>query len=192
MALPSNIFWAGAINPGNMAAHIAKSVPLDIGGGVSERKESEDPAAARQGIVDYTGVRAASDTADFVVREMPLALQVWVCCLGSLTNHDHRLTPAPQLLVLDYDTLSPEQEREFLAALHRGNGVKSVAVDSSVDPRAFELRLIETILFCQAFVRRQDIWRVHVSIRDITRALTLYRTLLQVLVCGVWVLDHSY
>lgn len=82
--------------------------------------------------------------------------------------------------MLDYDTLSPEQEREFLAALHRGNGVRSVAVDATVDARAFERRLIETVLFCQAFVRKQDIWRVHVSIRDITRALTLYRTILQV------------
>lgn len=77
VALPSNVFWAGAINPGNMAAHLAKAFAPRESGGVAERKELEAPAeAARQDIVDYTGVRAMADTADFVVREMPLALQV--------------------------------------------------------------------------------------------------------------------
>ena len=95
--------------------------------------------------------------ADFVVRELPLSLQQ---------------------LVLDYDSLSPEQERDFLFALFSGAGNHALAHQR--DARVFELRLVRVVLACQAHVRTCALWRVHVSIRDIMRALKLYGVLLQV------------
>ena len=86
--LPKNIFFAGAINPRstetprttlNFACR-RKSV-----GGVEERKICDDASVAvdmpsARGFFDHTGVRgtATIDMSDFVVREMPLALQVRV------------------------------------------------------------------------------------------------------------------
>lgn len=95
--------------------------------------------------------------ADFVVRELPLSLQQ---------------------LVLDYDSLSPEQERDFLFALFSSAGNRNLVHQR--DARVFEMRLVRVVLACQAHVRACDLWRVHVSIRDIMRALKLYGVLLQV------------
>ena len=87
-----------------------------------------------------------------------------------------------QNLVLDYDTLSAQQEKEFLFALHSDRGLGSTGVDESIDVHAFDFRLINVILRCQERVRGLGLWRVHVSIRDLMRAIKLYCTLIQVCV----------
>lgn len=147
--LPANIFWAGAINP---SSRPAPALPClgDMSG----------PHAPR-GIANHIGIGEATPTAeldDFVVREMPLALQ-------------H--------LVLDYDRLSSEQERQLLAEMFHTVGIGSVAVDASVNAKAFEHHLISIVLACQEYVRGLALWRIHVSIRDTMRALKLYCLLLQ-------------
>jgi hypothetical protein len=66
-------------------------VPSPTGAGVAAAAEKP-----KQAIVDFTGTRAAGDTADFVVHQMPVSLQS---------------------LILNFDTLTPDQEAQFLTTL---------------------------------------------------------------------------
>lgn len=105
-------------------------------------------------IVDYTGVRATGpgETADFIVRALP---------------------PSLKSQILDFDTLSSSQESQFLATL-----AKDIGFDVPHRNQRCERALLKIVEDSQSFVRRQRLWRVHPSIRDMIRVLQLYRTLL--------------
>ena len=79
--LPEGIFWAGAINPSNIVRDSVDDALRSEGPGVPESKSGDDAGRpAPTAIIDHTGVRgmAAADLSDFVVRDIPLALQVSV------------------------------------------------------------------------------------------------------------------
>lgn len=139
--LPSNIFWSGAINPPIIECS-DDGVELTSAGGVHPRLPL---------VVDFTGVRAADETQDFVVNALP---------------------PSLKTQILNFDTLTAQQEAQFLSTLARdcGFGVP-------VRHDACEYALIKLVEASQAFVRERRLWRVHVSIRDMMRVLQLYRTL---------------
>jgi hypothetical protein len=117
--LPSNVFWAGAINP--------------------------------------AGVSADGRRAQFVVRELPTSLEQ---------------------LVLDYATLSPKQEHEFLHTFVKEVGIDIGAIgQGNVDAPQFAMHLVEVTLEAQQFVRSCNLDRIHVSVRDLLRVTKLYQTL---------------
>jgi hypothetical protein len=100
--LPKNVFWAGAINPVNIATtRLLTTLPGLVNpnrhahAGLTRTSESSltgfssakaltlaplqpDIGAAAPGrhVIDHTGTHSSHDMSDFVVREMPLALQV--------------------------------------------------------------------------------------------------------------------
>jgi E3 ubiquitin-protein ligase RNF213 len=142
--LESNIFFVGAVNPRRIDA-------------------------VRTSAYNATGVRNNIVEADFVVQTMSDSLR---------------------LLVLDFGTMRPDQERLFLHSLLQDPSISvnkflSTSPLDKEEPHADDLKmkylgnLMEMILFSQNFLRtcRREgkiESRVHVSIRDIIRAVKLY------------------
>lgn len=147
--LPENIFWSGAINPPVIHYHASDA---DAEGLPQVPPPARPPQP--QHVVDYTGVRNVNDTEDFIV---------------------HALPPSLKLQILDFDTLSTQQEAQFLTTLARDQGF---GVEGKDRHERCEQALISIIESSQEFVREKHLWRVHVSIRDMMRVLQLYRTLL--------------
>lgn len=115
LPLPTNIFWAGAVNPAIMRASSQ-----------AESLMSSDDAQAQ-----------------FTVREMPLSL--------------HQL-------VLDYDTMTPQQEADFLQTYLRDVGLGlSPSAQLNVSVEYFSIMLSTFVLESQALVRGFGIPRVHPS-----------------------------
>lgn len=154
--LPRNIFWTAAINPDScMQAH---RLGYDSAAPPAHAPPGP-PATAPQRDPDEV------DRADFVVRPLPV----------SLTH-----------LLLDYRSLTESQERDFLTAYLRGEGCGADDAlrvpDAAVAPPTLDAKFAQIlrtlILHGQDFIRGARLWRTHVSIRDMLRAVKLYRTLL--------------
>lgn len=115
--------------------------------------------------------------------------------------HDARtfLFPSPSLpQILNFDTLTPDQESQFLSTLVRDVGLGVAPAERSVSA---ETTLTDLVRVCQArkslcgfagcsrftlpslhaqeYVRSKHLWRVHVSIRDMGRVLRLYKVLMR-------------
>lgn len=164
--LPPNIFWTAAINPDARMAAAAASRP--------SASPVSSAVFAAPPVPPQAGGSADPDTelADFVVRPLPV----------SLTH-----------LLLDYHSLTEAQEREFIAAYLRGTmGSATTAAPPAdaaassceapaiaFDDAAFAGHLRALILQGQDYLRSAQLWRTHVSIRDMLRAVRLYRTLLE-------------
>ena len=163
--LPQNIFWTAAINPdARMSAATVNRLPASP---ASSSIAAAPPVAPQAG----SGADMDTELADFVVRPLPV----------SLTH-----------LLLDYHSLTEAQEREFIAAYLRGAmgsatpapPAEAVAASCDApaiafDDAAFAGHLRALILQGQDYVRSAQLWRTHVSIRDMLRAVRLYRTLLE-------------
>jgi hypothetical protein len=93
-------------------------------------------------------------------------------CNPGRSNLFDSLLPTPNIA-----QLNTHQETQFLSTLVRDIGI-GVVESHSKESSECELALVHVVEACQAFVRRQDLWRVHVSIRDMMRVLQLYRVLL--------------
>eukprot|EP00029_Vermamoeba_vermiformis_P012995 TRINITY_DN7932_c0_g1_i1.p1 TRINITY_DN7932_c0_g1~~TRINITY_DN7932_c0_g1_i1.p1 ORF type:complete len:2355 (-),score=202.05 TRINITY_DN7932_c0_g1_i1:1135-8112(-) len=117
--LPSNIFFAAAMNP-------------------YTKKESSSE-------LDYTGVESATKILPFIVRPNPKAID---------------------LLTVSFSNFDEEQEKRFLAVLC------STRKDLGTQD---ELKVVKEFLLAgQQQLRAANMERIHVSIRDIMRAIDLF------------------
>eukprot|EP00047_Mylnosiga_fluctuans_P001195 m.218044 g.218044 ORF g.218044 m.218044 type:complete len:3593 (-) comp10156_c0_seq3:222-11000(-) len=160
--LQPNIFFVGAINPAG--------------------RGGQAPGAT----INYTGVAANIVKQDFIVKQLCPSLQSLIIDFGALqkTQETAFLSSLLQDPAISVDKMFAASEARAANAPAAANNPQIAAAASAVPPRREVLaqrllQLRDVVLFCQDFVRRhRDMGaiesRVHVSIRDIMRAVRLY------------------
>ena len=143
---------SGAINPATVTEHIAQGSADAAAGGASAAPAA---AASAHQIVDFTGIaRSAADSTDFVVHAMPVSLQSLVRShglprIGALLDQQSHTTclAAPLTLqILNFDTLTPDQESQFLTTLARDVGLGVAANERSLSAESV---LTDLVRVCQ-------------------------------------------
>lgn len=166
--LPNNIFWVAAMNRPE-AKHEEAIKPRE------DKRQKQRESKQRRGAQDkkirkeeadsnYTGVADGRDGA-FSVRPPPVSMDE---------------------LVLDFARLDERQESAFLRVFFALKKRRRLDLDEvggrgddwqeelEIRESEWEAQLCEFILFGQKFVREAKIFRMHISIRDMMRAVKLY------------------
>uniref|UniRef100_A0A0G4IBB0 Uncharacterized protein n=1 Tax=Chromera velia CCMP2878 TaxID=1169474 RepID=A0A0G4IBB0_9ALVE len=163
LPLPENIFWIGAINPAGDRRQQDSRHVIQVG----ELQQRGAPAAAAAAaaipaegeqpvdVGNYMGTTDEADEEVYIVRQMP---------------------PSLQQCVLQIAGLGSSQERDFLRALFKDINLGMSAGFNNDEHTVLLLDALQNaILCCQEFVRSLRLHRVEVSIRDMMRAVMLYR-----------------
>ncbi|KYQ93487.1 hypothetical protein DLAC_06181 [Tieghemostelium lacteum] len=111
-----------------------------------------NPLISVKDTINYTG-RASENTLAFVVQEIP---------------------PSMKNLFFDYGTFQSDSEKQFLDTLFETQNVITVKLPEN-ELKEFKSNLKDSILIGQSTLRKANQSKTHVSIRDIMRALDIYK-----------------